>query len=1455
MLCKEITRVTSNLPQPTSTPIPKYTKAYSIVIDSGATDTFLSESYANEHSSKKIPTNPSDPKMLVAAANGEAMTEMGKYKVHINGLKEQQGTALAEVTDNILSLAKVCEQGNIAVFDADTVKIYDAARVRVEGTPDMIGHRNQQTGWLYKAGLDNSRQIHVPMQELMQHNSPTHAAMAVFPEVNQYMPMQQMPYIPVQPTPHPHPPMHAAMAVCETGFQGEELPPDRQVASYPRSRVPNMSTFYAGVNVQSKAEWVAFAHAALGFPTVHALYEAQKCHLKFPGLTAADILENPPKARATAKGHLRQVIQGLHSTKEKVMTTRQEDIADIEAERSLVPGVEVTSDTHTKITDNSGHDHDIPRDSLTISIRDHKLKRIYADTTGKFHETSARGNNYVMFLYHTGTRFIKMVPISNRSEVSSTIENAIIEAKNLGHQIEHLFIDNEVSAATKEAMMKHRVVLHQVAAYNHRANAAERAIQTGKAHIISTLAGANPACPKDAWDYGVIMAQLTLSLIRSNGDGCSTYEAYYRREFDWNATPLIQWGIGAEAFVPKDIRSSWANRSTDTFYLGPAPNMYRTHMLNSHQGTSKYIFTRQQCVWLPHNIVLPKYTEEEHIKATMMDCAEAWTRFSKGEPQANIGIVNALKTAAQYIQPKDNPNGGILEAEYGGLVWEAEIDQEMLKTPKGVVCADYSKVRQITEPNTRLEGVEKTILSSNGDVEPDANSEGALVGEPEPDASSEGAVEEAEASPESNSNSKSVGVHDGRSEGAVELETNTGNRNAARVKAHSVTPTKPKASQIAELDTVDVYKKRHKTSPKDRRKRQRANLIKDIEEASGQSTSVHEIFKIVRQKQLQRVAEKGLSGSSGYERLNVITHEDHKKMNMNQARKSLDSELWIKADEVEFAKFCEIDGVEAVCPEDYPLQFLARDVVKVLEHKAGKPHRCRAAINGKALKGQEVKDMYAAYSSTPLAKRLFWQIGANYSKKYGAVHTTFDLKSFYLHFRNLLDRTEYFYYPVGHMSKEFTGKHRHLIQNGRILMKTKQAIYGIRDAGSVAGKKLAETLSEKGYIEIQNSCIWKSTKEGEHALLFNINVDDFGIIHDPKTTALTRLQGVLKEVGYEYTEADPNDKVKEFCGLHVHHDIDTHAYTISMPGAIDKMLKRFNMAGKVQPHPYGYQMPDYSKKQTATPDDLSKPLTPLQRKELQEKLGVCRWIIDNVIPALTFALGRVACKVGNPTVQVLREVNRLIMHMAGTQNPAIKFKPTQNMQLGVFSDASFSSEQRSRSRIGGVLFIGGLNKDNEPETAAIQVISEVSNIVADSAAEAEYIAVHAVMKRAVHIRYILEDLGFAQDTTIHRCDNKCAVGLANKTTNDKRTKHIHRRIHWVQDQTELSIFNVIWEPGSTNIADFFTKPMSKKEQEKMSQIFGLQCDSEGMPIAEEGVLGLRWKHGIRSSITPWTEQN
>ena len=92
-----------------------------------------------------------------------------------------------------------------------------------------------------------------------------------------------------------------------------------------------------------------------------------------------------------------------------------------------------------------------------------------------------------------------------------------------------------------------------------------------------------------------------------------------------------------------------------------------------------------------------------------------------------------------------------------------------------------------------------------------------------------------------------------------------------------------------------------------------------------------------------------------------------------------------------------------------------------------------------------------------------------------------------------------------------------------------------------------------------------------------------------------------------------------------------------------------------------------------------------------------------------------------------------------------------------------------------------------------------------SAAEAELGTMFVNAREAIPARKALEGLGYKQPRAPMQIDNSTAVGIANDTVKQKRSKAIDMRYYWIRDRVRQGQFRILWKKGSLNKADYFTK--------------------------------------------------
>ena len=95
-----------------------------------------------------------------------------------------------------------------------------------------------------------------------------------------------------------------------------------------------------------------------------------------------------------------------------------------------------------------------------------------------------------------------------------------------------------------------------------------------------------------------------------------------------------------------------------------------------------------------------------------------------------------------------------------------------------------------------------------------------------------------------------------------------------------------------------------------------------------------------------------------------------------------------------------------------------------------------------------------------------------------------------------------------------------------------------------------------------------------------------------------------------------------------------------------------------------------------------------------------------------------------------------------------------------------------------------------------------------SSTEAEINPLVDVSKEVIWFRQHLKELGFLEPTPIFE-DNASAITLATKWSgNNKRTKHFGIRIHFLLEQYNTSVIELVHLSTDQQIADILTKPLT-----------------------------------------------
>ena len=183
-----------------------------------------------------------------------------------------------------------------------------------------------------------------------------------------------------------------------------------------------------------------------------------------------------------------------------------------------------------------------------------------------------------MILYHVASNSIWVEAMKNRTEgeIIQAREKALYRMKLCGITPERQVLDNEASAAYKEAITDSGMTYQLVPPDDHRRNVAEKAIQTWKDHFIAALSGTADDFPLHLWCQVIPQMEKQLCLLRQTNINpkISTYAHLYGPH-NYNALPFVPIGMQALVHDKPQRRKSFAQHCTKGWVIETSPEHYR----------------------------------------------------------------------------------------------------------------------------------------------------------------------------------------------------------------------------------------------------------------------------------------------------------------------------------------------------------------------------------------------------------------------------------------------------------------------------------------------------------------------------------------------------------------------------------------------------------------------------------------------------------------------------------------------------------------------------------------------------------------------------------------------------------------------------------------------------------------------------------------------------------------
>ena len=438
-----------------------------------------------------------------------------------------------------------------------------------------------------------------------------------------------------------------------------------------------------------------------------------------------------------------------------------------------------------------------------------------------------------------------------------------------------------------------------------------------------------------------------------------------------------------------------------------------------------------------------------------------------------------------------------------------------------------------------------------------------------------------------------------------------------------------------------------------------------------------------------------------------------------------------------------------------------------------------------------------------------------------AKFVTLDIKNFY--YNTPMDRFEYMKLPLSLIPEEVILQYnlRNIASSGMVYMEIRKGMPGLKQAGKIANNRLALHLASFGYFPVPRTpALWRQESK---PITFSLVVDDFGVKYVGKDNADHLIQALKKM----FTISIDWDG-ELFLGLTLKWDYDKRICDVSMPNYVNNALHKFQHDPPLrsQDAPHTWNKPVYGAAvQYATNDSPSSTLESKAVNRVQQIVGTFLYYALAVDSTMLVALSAIGSEQSHATQQTLDDTTWLLDYAASHRDATIRYHAS-NMILHLHSDGSHLSETRARSRAGGHHFLSDLSADpSKPplvppeDNGAVHTLCKILKSIMASAAETEIASTFENGQAAVPIRTALIEMGHPQPATPMQVDNSTAVGFANNTIKQKRSKAIDMRFYWIQDRTLQKQFLVYWQPGSTNLGDYHTKHHSQPHHRAMRPTF------------------------------------
>ncbi|KAJ4835409.1 hypothetical protein Tsubulata_023696 [Turnera subulata] len=173
-------------------------------------------------------------------------------------------------------------------------------------------------------------------------------------------------------------------------------------------------------------------------------------------------------------------------------------------------------------------------------------------------------------------------------------------------------------------------------------------------------------------------------------------------------------------------------------------------------------------------------------------------------------------------------------------------------------------------------------------------------------------------------------------------------------------------------------------------------------------------------------------------------------------------------------------------------------------------------------------------------------------------------------------------------------------------------------------------------------------------------------------------------------------------------------------------------------------------------------------------------------------------------------MKRVLRYVKGTTDLGLHYSSSKDAKLKAYSDSDWAESVDDMKSTTGYVFLLGSN--------VFSWCSKKQTVVAQSTAEAEYLAAASTVNQVVWFKKIMLDVKMEQEEPMELfCDNQSTIAMIKNPIDHGRTKHFKIRFHVIREAESEGEVQVLFYSSEMQLADLFTKPLPKNSMNQLQR--------------------------------------